>query len=42
MGDNFTYQFAWAAPVDLAGILADLRVIADDSLYRRPNSLCLR
>jgi hypothetical protein len=32
-------RVAWASPVDLAGILADLRVIADDILYRRENSL---
>jgi hypothetical protein len=35
-------RVAWASPVDLAGILADLRVIADDILYRRENSLFMR
>lgn len=35
-------RVAWAAPVDLEAITADLSVIADDILYSRANSLCPR
>ena len=32
-------RVAWASPVDLSGVSADLKLIADDILYRRANSL---